>query len=28
MAIIAAIGIWAVFAYNRLVRDRTRVQTA
>lgn len=28
VALIAAIGAWAVFAYNRLVRDRTRVQTA
>ena len=28
MAIVAAIGGWVVFAYNRLVRDRTRVQTA
>lgn len=28
VAIIAAIGVWVVFAYNRLVRDRTRVQTA
>lgn len=28
MVIIAAIAGWVVFAYNRLVRDRTRVQTA
>lgn len=28
LVIIAAIGTWAVIAYNRLVRDRTRVQTA
>lgn len=28
LIIIAAIVAWAIFAYNRLVRDRTRVQTA
>lgn len=26
--VLAALGVWAVIAYNRLVRDRTRVQTA
>jgi LemA protein len=28
LTIIAVFGAWAVFAYNRLVRDRARVQTA
>ncbi len=28
LLILLALGAWAIFAYNRLVRDRTRVQTA
>lgn len=28
LTIIALTGAWVVYAYNRLVRDRTRVQTA
>lgn len=28
LTIIAVVGAWVVLAYNRLVRDRTRVQTA